>query len=173
VEEGNQLKQRLKDVPNREVSEHGWLIRRLRGAEVRSILQYGRAELIDGQEDSLACLLVSGGQVLVQQGLEAYNLDNMIQNEEKNQDFKHILRDIAILLRRKEGRGQSVTERKERSKKVPVIRDAKPPEQDLLQFAAIDPQQKWPRLHVIKRDGRTVDLCIALWRLHSWYTSRL
>ncbi|UZJ52251.1 hypothetical protein CBS101457_001571 [Exobasidium rhododendri] len=169
------LQRKLATTPTVETMESGWLIRRLRGPEVRSVLHHGSIQLHYGANDSsLACLIVSNGDARLKKDAAQpplYRLDKLIALEERQEIFKDAMREIAILLRKKAVRKHKRVALEQTIKSTNSNPTNSTDGTDLQETPPSIAGQKYPRLHVIKRDERTVDLSMALWRLHSWCES--
>lgn len=172
LEEIKILRRRLIRVQNSKALESGWIIRRLRGPEVRSVLQSGQIHLhYGGEESPLACIIASGGEIKTNdESLEVYHLDKIFQDEQRGKEFKEAMRAIAILLREKARKGR----KKLKEQILPANQEGQlAKENPSRESTSALPHsgQKYPRLHAIKRNESTVDLCVALWRLHVWSSS--
>lgn len=145
----------------------GLLIRRLRGQEMTNLVQHGVLKLKDDADVSLACLLCSNGSLDNFPGLlPVYRLDTMFVDETRRTAFLALLRDIAILINRKQLRLQ-----RQVKPSISKMIESSANQKDVPASADFNDGRKMPRVHLIRRDERTVNLCIALWRLHAWCQS--
>ena len=167
LEEAQLFLHRAIQTPRLEALRLGWLVRRMRGPEVRQVLDSGLVALRDDERTPLACLLVSGGEVQLQApAVEVFHLDRLFLTEHRSEAFKQIMRDVAERFRIKAGKGQRLTAIEKKRQRE----EAKGPPESPAPPAA-NSGKKWPRIRALKRDERTADLCIALWRLQSWCQS--
>lgn len=172
VEEAQHLLQRLTGEPRSICNRNGWLIRRTKGQETRGMLQDGLLKLRDGNGVLLACLVLTSGKMpTLQHNVDSYDLQILFQDESRKKVLIDTLRKIAILLNTKQERerkaGKIVQSKKGQTTCIPVE-----DEMTTIQMANTSEQGvRWPRILVVKRDERTVELCISLWRLQSWCRS--
>jgi hypothetical protein len=167
VEEARQLLQRITTESRKGSDRYTWLIRRLVGKEMHSVLQDGCIELRDGKDIRLACLIVKEGEVPVfSQETDVYDLQSLISDEERRNAIKKSFQSIAIFLNRRVIREQRRSKSSQKANVEKATEDQTSIDERLQRQG-----KKQPRILAVKRDERTVDLCIALWRLDAWCRS--
>lgn len=182
--EADRLRRRIERLAPRQAAERGWLVRRLRSQEVRDFVADGqRVRLRDENEVRLAAILQANATQSLDRSDERlddphafpiYCLERMVTDDEIRSKLAERLRGIAVEMHRKirkhrlrsnaETRGEARLEKEHATSLNQVSNPSE--EEKTLQPA----QGPWPRLHVIRQDPLTVDLCIALWRLNTWRT---